>query len=86
MKRTKIAVLTARAIVAKDTTPARASSDHAPGGRSVPGQAAPGLGSDRQSKCPARVFTWRSNWRITTGRTAEQRSEINPMEGGINHE
>ena len=86
MKRTKIPVLIARAIVAKDTTPARAANDHAPGVRSIPGQAAPGTGSDRRSKCPARVFTQRSNWRITTGRTAQKRSETNPIEGGTNHE
>lgn len=82
MKRTKNPVLIARAIVAKDTTPARAASDHAPGVRSIPGRAAPGPGSDRRSKCPVRVFTRRSNWRITTGRTAQQRSDINPLEGG----
>ena len=86
MKKHRIVVLIARAIVAKDTTPAPAARDHAPGVRSIPGKAATGPGSDRRSKCPSRVFTRRSNWRITTGRTAQQRSETNPMEGGINHE
>lgn len=74
------------AVVAKNTTPAAAAIQGASEVSAALGSHVAGQGSGRGAKCPVRAFTRRSNWRITTGRTAQQRSETNPMEGGINHE
>ena len=78
--------LGARTVVAKDTTPAPAARKHAPEVTVIPGKAASSTGSDRMPMRQSRVFTRRSKWRITTCRTAQQRSDINPLEGGINNE
>jgi hypothetical protein len=77
---------TTRRIVAKNTTPAAAAIQRASEVTAAPGVPAAGEGSGRTAKCPVQVFTAGSDWRITTGRTAQQRSEINPSEGGSNHE
>lgn len=65
--------------VAKETTPASDARNPAPEVSEVPGDAASDPRSDRGAKRPPRVFTWRSGWRITTDRTAQKRSHINPL-------
>lgn len=72
------AVLTARTIVAKNTIPAAAAIQRASEVSAALGFPAAGQGSGRGAKCLVRVFTATADWRITTGRTAQQRSEINP--------
>lgn len=76
----------ARPIVAKKTTPAAAAIQRASEVSAALGFPAAGQGSGRGAKCPVQVFTAGSDWRITTGRTAQQCSEINPSKGGSNHE
>ena len=75
-----------RPIVAKATTAATAATERAPEVSAALGSPVAGQGSGRGAKCPVRAFTAGSDWRITTGRTAQQRSETNPTEGGINYE
>ncbi len=74
------------AVVAKNTTPAAAAIQRAPEVSAALGSPVADQGSGRGAKCPVRTFTAGSDWRITTGRTAQQRSEINPSKGGSNHE
>lgn len=90
MRRTNLALrgfpATTRPIVAKDTTSAAAASERVPEVSAALGVPAADQGSDRRAKGSSRVFTASSDWRINTDRTAQQRSEINPSEGGSNHE
>lgn len=86
MRQRRLAVLCATVIVAKDTTRARAADAQHRRDGSSPEKGRAAEGSGRRTKHPEQAFTPRLKWRITTGRTAPPRSDVNPMEGGINHE